>query len=69
MLNAHEARRDNLRRKIAFIGGTFAAALSRELDRTESEISRIRNALRASSGPGGNRSRLRRDQPRTSGGF
>jgi len=46
-LKALEAHKDNLRRKIACIGGRSASKLWRELDRIEGEISRMRNAAQS----------------------
>ena len=46
-LKALEARKDNLRRKIACIGGRSASKLWLELDRIENEISRTRSAVRS----------------------
>lgn len=43
-LKTLEARKDNLRRKIACIGGSSASRLWRELDRVEREISKIKGA-------------------------
>jgi hypothetical protein len=44
-----ESRKDNLRRKIACIGGSHASKLWLELDKIEREISRMRNAVQSSS--------------------
>ena len=43
-LKVLEARKYNLRKKIASIGGASASKLSRELDRIEREIFQLRNA-------------------------
>lgn len=48
-LKALEARKYNLRRKIACIGGHSASKLWWELDKIEGKISRIRNVARQSS--------------------
>lgn len=47
-LEVREARKNNMRRKIACIGGRSASKLSRELDRIEGEISRMRDIVRSS---------------------
>ena len=48
-LDVLEAHKNNMRKKIASIGGSSASKLWRELDRIEGEISKTKDVARSSS--------------------